>query len=120
MNRIIGNYEGKEKGPLFICFGAMHGNEPAGVKALETIFRMLEIEPLRNPSFEFKGRFVGMVGNLKAFREHQRFLEKDLNRQWKGENMKRILNSRPEHLSCLLYTSPSPRDRTRSRMPSSA
>ena len=24
------------------------------------------------------------------------------------------------HLSCLLYTSPSPRDRTRSRMPSSA
>ena len=25
-----------------------------------------------------------------------------------------------DHLSCLLYTSPSPRDRTRSRMPSSA
>ena len=25
-----------------------------------------------------------------------------------------------QHLSCLLYTSPSPRDRTRSRMPSSA
>ena len=26
----------------------------------------------------------------------------------------------PERLTCLLYTSPSPRDRTRSRMPSSA
>ena len=26
----------------------------------------------------------------------------------------------PEYLICLLYTSPSPRDRTRSRMPSSA
>jgi len=26
----------------------------------------------------------------------------------------------PEPLTCLLYTSPSPRDRTRSRMPSSA
>eukprot|EP00656_Telonema_subtile_P004103 TRINITY_DN11865_c0_g1_i1.p1 TRINITY_DN11865_c0_g1~~TRINITY_DN11865_c0_g1_i1.p1 ORF type:complete len:108 (-),score=10.51 TRINITY_DN11865_c0_g1_i1:27-350(-) len=25
-----------------------------------------------------------------------------------------------QHMSCLLYTSPSPRDRTRSRMPSSA
>ena len=25
-----------------------------------------------------------------------------------------------KHLTCLLYTSPSPRDRTRSRMPSSA
>ena len=30
------------------------------------------------------------------------------------------LNQRGEYLSCLLYTSPSPRDRTRSRMPSSA
>ena len=31
------------------------------------------------------------------------------------------LNARPQHvLDCLLYTSPSPRDRTRSRMPSSA
>ena len=27
---------------------------------------------------------------------------------------------RPESIGCLLYTSPSPRDRTRSRMPSSA
>jgi len=26
----------------------------------------------------------------------------------------------PERITCLLYTSPSPRDRTRSRMPSSA
>ena len=26
----------------------------------------------------------------------------------------------PKHVVCLLYTSPSPRDRTRSRMPSSA
>ena len=29
-------------------------------------------------------------------------------------------NNRAEHSPCLLYTSPSPRDRTRSRMPSSA
>jgi len=31
-----------------------------------------------------------------------------------------LLNSIIKSLSCLLYTSPSPRDRTRSRMPSSA
>ena len=30
------------------------------------------------------------------------------------------VNSVPENSICLLYTSPSPRDRTRSRMPSSA
>ena len=99
MKRVIGKYEGEEKGPLLICFGAMHGNEPAGVKALETIFKMLEIEPLRNPTFKFKGRFVGMIGNLRAYKEGKRFIEKDLNRQWKNDDMKRILNSRPDHLS---------------------
>ena len=30
------------------------------------------------------------------------------------------LSNQGEYLNCLLYTSPSPRDRTRSRMPSSA
>ena len=30
------------------------------------------------------------------------------------------LKTMPERITCLLYTSPSPRDRTRSRMPSSA
>ena len=32
----------------------------------------------------------------------------------------KLLTSRPKTNTCLLYTSPSPRDRTRSRMPSSA
>lgn len=98
MNRVIGRYEGEEKGPLFICFGGMHGNEPAGVKALKIIFKMLEIEPQRNPTFKFKGRFLGLIGNKKAFESNQRFIQKDLNRQWKPDNLKRILNSRPEHL----------------------
>ena len=31
-----------------------------------------------------------------------------------------VVGLRPTSKSCLLYTSPSPRDRTRSRMPSSA
>ena len=31
-----------------------------------------------------------------------------------------FLNQQPQYIICLLYTSPSPRDRTRSRMPSSA
>ena len=33
---------------------------------------------------------------------------------------KKILNISRSHLTCLLYTSPSPRDRQKSRMPSSA
>ncbi len=99
MERVIGTSEGEEKGPLFICFGGMHGNEPAGIKALEIIFQMLEIEPMRNPTFKFKGRFIGLVGNKQAYQEGKRFIKKDLNRQWLSENMTRILKSRPNHLS---------------------
>ena len=36
------------------------------------------------------------------------------------EKVKRYIDELHRYLHCLLYTSPSPRDRTRSRMPSSA
>jgi len=39
---------------------------------------------------------------------------------WAGLNKPEIVNAKQRVHSCLLYTSPSPRDRTRSRMPSSA
>ena len=40
---------------------------------------------------------------------------------WQGYHIDNATNSPlPPHPDCLLYTSPSPRDRTRSRMPSSA
>ena len=42
------------------------------------------------------------------------------NRAALREEMRAYLLENPEVLVCLLYTSPSPRDRTRSRMPSSA
>ena len=37
-----------------------------------------------------------------------------------GKTLKTFAEVAREHSACLLYTSPSPRDRTRSRMPSSA
>ena len=87
MERIIGRYTGTEKGTLLIAFGAMHGNEPAGVKALERIFVALENEPARNPGFQFKGRLLGLIGNVKAYEKGVRFIEKDLNRQWTPDNI---------------------------------
>ena len=41
-------------------------------------------------------------------------------REENNEFSKVGINTHTESLICLLYTSPSPRDRTRSRMPSSA
>ena len=37
-----------------------------------------------------------------------------------GNDMRNSFELALDHMGCLLYTSPSPRDRTRSRMPSSA
>lgn len=85
--RIIGSYEGQEEGPLFICLGAMHGNEPAGVKAVELVIKMLEVEPIRSPEFIYKGNFVGLIGNLEAFKQNKRFLDKDLNRSFDPEKL---------------------------------
>ena len=93
MDRLIGRYEGKEKGILFIALGSIHGNEPAGTKALELMFKMLEVEPITNPNFSFKGRFIGLRGNLRAIQAGKRYLEKDLNRQWTVENVNRIMGS---------------------------
>ncbi len=89
--RIIGRYEGEERGPLLICFGAMHGNEPAGKKALELMFKMLEVEPITNEHFSYKGKLVGMVGNIQAFAQKKRYLRKDLNRQFKEDQIEQLL-----------------------------
>jgi len=52
LERIIGSYAGSKKGPLLICFGGIHGNEPAGIQAIEEVFERLDKEPLRNPDYK--------------------------------------------------------------------
>lgn len=98
IDRIIGRFEGKEKGPLLIVLGGMHGNEPAGVKAMELLFKMIEVEPITNPSFTFHGCLFGLRGNLKAMQRKVRFIHKDLNRQWTRENIQRIKHASLEQL----------------------
>ena len=62
-------------------------------------------------------RFISITGLLdsKTFS----FLRRTLNNSEKSQFLKILLESIDTNV-CLLYTSPSPRDRTRSRMPSSA
>ncbi|MEM1124936.1 MAG: succinylglutamate desuccinylase/aspartoacylase family protein, partial [Bacteroidota bacterium] len=98
MQRIIGRYEGTEKGPLLICFGSIHGNEPAGTKALELMFKMLEVEPITNPNFTFKGRLFGLRGNVRAIEAGKRFIQKDLNRHLTGENVAYVMNVNKQDL----------------------
>ena len=96
MERLIGEYSGSEKGTLVISLAAMHGNEPAGVLALRDLFQMLEDEPKKNPNFQFKGRIVGMIGNLQAYERKMRFVKKDLNRELTLENIEKA--KQPTHL----------------------
>jgi len=42
--RVVGRYRGTRPGPLVIFVAGLHGNEPAGVEALERLFRGLDSE----------------------------------------------------------------------------
>jgi succinylglutamate desuccinylase len=94
---IIGRFAGEE-GPLFICIGGMHGNEPAGVLALETVLHLLDREPAVNPGFRFKGRFLALIGNTRAYAQRKRFIQKDINRQWTPENIALIRQTPTDQL----------------------
>lgn len=91
--RVIGFYDGEVKGPLFICFGAMHGNEPAGVKAIKLVQKMLEVEHIRQPEFKYKGQFLGLIGNLEAYKNEVRFHKRDLNRMFSKAYIDKLKNS---------------------------
>lgn len=79
-NRIIGVHEGIRTGELFICLGGLHGNEPAGVKAIEAVFKMLEQKKMTNKNFVFKGKMLGIGGNMAALALGVRQIDEDLNR----------------------------------------
>ena len=87
LKRILSKYKGTNSGPLLIVFGGMHGNEPAGVEAIKMMAKMLIVEPITNLDFEYKGTFLGLIGNLQAFQENKRFINQDLNRSWTKENL---------------------------------
>lgn len=89
-SRVINRYEGEGAGPLLICIGGMHGNEPAGLLAIDEIFRLLDIEKECNPGFKYFGSFIGVRGNLAAIQTKQRFIQRDLNRMLLWEEIERI------------------------------
>lgn len=93
-SRLIGSYDQAKKGTFLVFLGGIHGNEPAGVKALERVFRTLdEVEP------DFKGKLWGLCGNCRALAEGKRFIDHDLNRLWGVEEVARIKEKAPEKLN---------------------
>lgn len=74
---LIGWVEGHSEGPLLLCIGGLHGNEPAGVLALKTL-----IEQIRARRHLLSGDFVAVIGNSRALASGRRFMSYDLNRAW--------------------------------------
>ena len=91
IKRLICQYQGEERGPLLIVLAAIHGNEVAGVKALQLVQKMLDVEPITNPTFSFKGRILGLLGNVSAYNAQTRYIHKDLNRLWHQDILTQVL-----------------------------
>lgn len=85
MTRFIGSFEGKGPGPTLVFFGGIHGNEPAGVKALEYFFSQVATSDLN-----INGAIFAIRGNIPALLEKKRYLEKDLNRLWSYDQLVKI------------------------------
>lgn len=83
---------------MLVCIGAMHGNEKAGLRAISLMSKMLEVEPITNPGFLFRGFFLGIKGNTQAIRKNYRYIERDLNRIWTPENVDLVRNTPSEKL----------------------
>jgi predicted deacylase len=80
-SHLIGVYDTGRVGPLFVFLGGLHGNEPSGVYALRQVLEELEQEAL-----PLCGRLVCLAGNIKALRVGERYMHRDLNRIWGGQD----------------------------------
>lgn len=74
---LIGWVKGAKEGPLLLCVGGLHGNEPAGIGALEELVALVQARRDR-----VRGDFVAVAGNLQALAAGRRFMSYDLNRAW--------------------------------------
>ncbi len=82
-DRIIGKIIGKTHEPVVVFFAGVHGNEPAGVYALQEVFTNLNKNLI-------KGSVYGIIGNIKALEKKQRYIDKDLNRLWTKEQLQNL------------------------------
>lgn len=89
IDRLIGD-TGPAEGPLVVAIGSIHGNEPAGTRALERLFAALEDRPR-----PVRGRVVGLRGNVRAGVRGRRFVTRDLNRSWTPDGLAALLAHDP-------------------------
>ncbi|MGK0383393.1 MAG: hypothetical protein ACJAVL_000114 [Bacteroidia bacterium] len=95
VERIIGEYHGKEEGPVLVFFGGIHGNEPSGVVALIEV-----MDELHRLTPNIKGSIYAITGNMSALEKEQRYLDQDLNRIWTKDRIRRIEKGELNESNC--------------------
>jgi len=93
LKRIIGRYIGSKPGNRVVCIGGIHGNEPAGVTALQNVLSYLSEHKI-----EMEGELIAITGNQAALNKKQRYLHFDLNRLWHEEQMNYVRHALFEEL----------------------
>jgi len=87
IERVIRKIQGDEEGPTIIFFSGIHGNETAGVFALNEVLNLLNSNKIN-----IRGTIYAISGNLKALELCQRYIENDLNRLWTKPNIEALKN----------------------------
>jgi succinylglutamate desuccinylase len=85
LERILGVHTGTMPGPTIVVSGGLHGNEPAGARAVQLV-----LQQLSGGSIPFSGKLAGVRGNLAALAAGRRFVDQDLNRLWSTEAVDRL------------------------------
>ncbi|MDX1905705.1 MAG: succinylglutamate desuccinylase/aspartoacylase family protein [Bacteroidia bacterium] len=88
--RVIGAYSQGLPGPAWVFTGGIHGNEPAGVAALEQV-----MEVMSRWEGKFAGAILALRGNLAGLRQGVRFIDHDLNRLWSPEQREALRHRSP-------------------------
>ncbi len=94
VHREIGHAGGHTPGPTVIVVAGIHGNEPAGVRALQRAFRRIE-----SARISLRGELVGLGGNLPALLAGVRYVEDDFNRAWTFDRVARVRPDATEEVS---------------------
>jgi succinylglutamate desuccinylase len=92
VGRVLGKVRGAQDGPTLLCVAGLHGNEPAGVHAVQAV--LLELSALAD---EMAGDFVALAGNRAALAQGRRYIDRDLNRAWTPERLETLRNGGPKH-----------------------
>ena len=116
------------KARVWAAYEITHNGQPIARETMQKIvnvavstqrYRDVQAKTKRIKNFatsEIKVNYGQLRGMKDTSGRKNIFIDKDGNLSWRLPNSYQYIKA----LRCLLYTSPSPRDRTRSRMPSSA